>query len=364
MLAEDKPVDVFTLCDHTGLDREYISGVHKTTACSANVHAYAEVVKREARRENIRLTLKNGLSNIEDKDPGSVAADCMAGLQEAGAKAKDLTLAEAIHNAFEKSRETQRRVENGQLAGISTTLSTLDELTGGLRGPRMIVLGGRPGTYKTAYAWQIVLGAALNGAPCGFVSLEMGADELGERAIATLLKVDGHQFSSGDVGAYQNAKRKCSGGIKDLPVWIDDGTQDWNLIEGRIVEWKFRHNIQLAVIDYMQIIRHEGRNRFESLSDISRRTKLLAKRLDMPILILSQISREVEKEERKPIMSDLRECGNIEQDADIIMFTHRKTGEDQSKDTFQLILAKHRGGPARRAIDLEINGRYFRVSQQ
>jgi replicative DNA helicase len=226
MLAEDKPIDVFTLCDHTGLDRDYIEGIYKTTATSANVRVYADVVKREARRRNIRLTLQKGLSNIEDQDPEAVATDCMAGLQQSAAKTKDVTLAKAITAAFEKSRETQRRIENGELAGISTTLSKLDELTGGLRGPRMIVVGGRPGTFKTAFAWQMVLAAALRGAPCGFVSLEMGADELGERAIANLLKVDGHQFSSGDVGAYQNAKRKCAGGIKDLPVWIDDATQD------------------------------------------------------------------------------------------------------------------------------------------
>ena len=363
MLSQDKQADAFTLADHTGIDFDHLSQVHRTTASTANVHLYAEIVKRESRRAQVARTLRDSLANIEEaSDPETVAADCMAGLQQTTAKTEDVELGPAIDLAFEKARETRQRIQQGLIAGISTTLPRLNNLTGGFRGPRMIILGGRPGTFKTAYAWQVVLQAARDGTPCGFISLEMSADELGERALANLLQIDGQQFSNGNKGVYLNAERACGPELRSLPVWIDDSTQDWNRIEARIVEWKYRHDIRLAVIDYLQIIRHPGK-RFEALSDISRRVKLLAKRLDMPVMVLSQLSRDIEKEHRRPLLSDLRECGNFEQDADLVIFLHRIPSDAQTADRHELILAKQRSGPARQIIELEVNGPQFHIGE-
>ena len=152
--------------------------------------------------------------------------------------------------------------------------------------------------------------------------------------------------------------------MRGWPIRLDDKSTRLGEIVARIVEWKYRYDIQIACVDYMQLVQHEKSvNRFLELSEASRQFKLLAMRLNMPILVLSQLSRSVEKEKREPRLSDLRECGNIEQDADVVIFMHCDVGNGPDGDQYRLILAKQRGGPARQVIDMVVNGEQFFVGE-
>lgn len=363
LVAGNEPVDVFLLADHTGLDFTLLGDMVTQAPSTANIRAYADVVKRESRRRRVVLSLQNALESITEQDPDQVATDLLAGLQDTRQVGKDVDADASLTGALASAKVTHARLQNGELAGISTTLSYLNQLTGGLYGPKMITIGGRPGTYKTALAWQIACRCAVDGTAAGFISLEMGHDELGTRMIANLLQIDGHRLSSGAMGEIKAAERGISEAMRSMPLWIDDSTQNWDGIEARIVEWKHKHDIQIAFVDYLQIVSHPGK-RFDALSDISRRTKLLAKRLDMPVVLLSQLTREVERENRRPMMSDLRECGNIEQDSDIILLTHcQKAKDDHEQDKYELILAKQRAGPARKNIPLAITPPHYHIAE-
>lgn len=357
LITRDQPADFFSAQGTEKLD--YLVELTRNTPSTANIHVYADVVRNCARRRHIEATLKNALATIDEYEPDDLVSQCVTGLQQHTHVSADCTLGNAMDAALRKAEITQERRRRGTISGIDTTLPRLNKFTGGLQGPKMVTIGGRPSTYKTAFAFQVAVNAAKHGKPVGIVSLEMGADELGERALANLLRIDGYGLSVGEPQPYLDARARLDDQLRSLPLWIDDTAQTWGKIEARIVEWKYRHDIELAVIDYIQII-HTSGNRFEALSEISRRTKLLAKRLNMPVLILSQLSREMERENRRPMLSDLRECGNIEQDSDIVLFMHRIIGKDQEQDQYELILAKQRGGPARRKIPLEIVGpNYF-----
>lgn len=153
--------------------------------------------------------------------------------------------------------------------------------------------------------------------------------------------------------------------LRSWPIRIDDKSQRLAEIIARIIEWKHRFDIQIACIDHLQLIHHDkSSNRFLELSEASRQIKLLAMRLGIPILVLSQLSREVEREKRRPVLSDLRECGNVEQDADIVMFLHCEKTNDQANDIHELILAKQRAGAARQVIDLSVNGEHFFIGER
>jgi replicative DNA helicase len=277
----------------------------------------------------------------------------------------DKSFAIALDEAVKSANEACKRRSAGTIAGLSTTFPTLDKLTGGLHGPKMVVLGGRPGTYKSAIAWQILLRAAKRGLPVGMISLEMGAAELGVRALASELKFSGHAFASGDRQTLADYHTKMRPELRDWPIRIDDHSTYLSEIVSRIIEWKFRFDIQIACIDHLQLIHHQkAANRFQELSEVSRQMKLLAMRLGIPIVLLSQLSREVERDNREPRLSDLRECGNIEQDADIVIFTRCIPGQGQGEDEYELILAKQRQGAARRVISLAINGEHYFVGER
>jgi replicative DNA helicase len=277
---------------------------------------------------------------------------------------QDTPFGAALEAAQADAEAAMKRRSSGAILGVSTTLPTLDRLTGGLHGPKLVVLGGRPATYKSALAWQILLKAASQGIAVGMVSLEMGASELGSRALARELKINGHAFASGDRQVIDVVREQFNPEMRDWPIRIDDRSTRLGEIVARIVEWKYRYDIQIACVDHLQLVQHEkATSRFLELSEASRQFKLLAMRLNIPIIVLSQLSRSVEREGREPRLSDLRECGNIEQDADVVLFTHRIGEGGPEDDEYQVILVKQRGGPARQAINVFVNGKLFMIGE-
>jgi len=188
----------------------------------------------------------------------------------------------------------------------------------------------------------------------------MGGCDLIERAIVNTLRINGSDFAQGEPVALQAAQAAREWG---WPLFTEDSLYSWPEIAALIIGWKHQHDIQLAVIDYLQIIHTPGKaSRFEKLGEISREAKLLAMRLGIPIMLLAQISRDVERDKRRPLLSDIRECGNVEQDADIVLFTHWRQQEDRPDD-YEIILAKQRNGQARQIIKLQIDGASYFVGE-
>lgn len=337
---------------------------------AANIEHYAGLVRTAARRRQIERDLMAALTRIRGagESPGAdqrllveeVTQRTINAL-ESPREATSKPFHALVRDALDEASQVHQKRASGGVTGVSTTLPWLNQLTGGFHGPKLIVLGGRPGTFKTAYATQVATRAALDGIPVGFVSLEMGASELVARVIANRLKVDGSDLARGEPSALHAAQ---SAQDWDWPLHIEDQVLSWPEIAARIMTWRHRHGIELAVVDYLQIIRIPGKgSRFEKLSEVSREAKLLAKRLGIPILLLAQISRDVERENRRPYLSDIRECGNVEQDADIVLFTHAHRVQDRPPE-YELILAKQRNGPAREVVRLQIDAAHYRIGEQ
>jgi replicative DNA helicase len=362
LLAEGKGVDRELVAEAGGGDPSYLGSLMNNTPGTANIVYYAESIKRDARRLHVELSLKNALSRLAEDSTGveEVVQATMTALedyQEHHSKPFSQIVGETLAQA-EEAREQRR---NGSVIGLTTTLPLLNQLTGGLHGPKLIVLGGRPGTYKTALALQIAARNGACGVPVGFISLEMGDHELAARTIPNTLRLNGADLSQGDRQVLEVAEPARTW---DWPLHIEDRLFAWPDIVGRIIGWHHQHQIQCAVIDYLQIVQMPGKaSRFEKLSEISREAKLLAKRLGIPILLLAQISRDVEKQNRRPVLSDIRECGNVEQDADIVLFMHCHQ-QDSRPDEFDLILAKQRNGPAREVIKLQIIGEQYVIGER
>lgn len=361
LLAEGNAIDVFLVAEAGGGESHRLGVLWANTPGTANIVSYAEVVKQAARRRQVEFTLKNALARIrQDESIEEIVHSTMTALENSQPQASK-SLARIVEETFATVEETRKRRHSGTVHGITTTLPLLNQLTGGFYGPKFIVLGGRPGTLKTAFALQIAARNAADGVPVAFISLEMGDTELAARTIANMLKLSGSDFTQGDPKVLETAQPARTW---NWPLYLEDRLFDWPDIVGRIIGLHHQHQIQLAVIDYLQIVNVPGKaSRFEKLGQISREAKLLAKRLGIPILILAQISRDVEKQNRRPVLSDIRECGNVEQDADIVLFTHCYQQENRP-DEYELLLAKQRNGPARELIRLQTIGEQYFIGER
>jgi len=243
--------------------------------------------------------------------------------------------------------------------GIPTGFVDLDNMLGGLHHSDLIILAARPSMGKTSLALEIVKRVALQQQiGVAVFSLEMSRDQLCDKLIASVSGIELRKIRSGQLEDNDNLNEftklgEAIGRLEEAPIWIDD-SGSLNIMELRTKarRLKSRHNIGLIVIDYLQLMsgknyNYQG-NRVQEVSDISRGLKMLAKELNIPVLALSQLSRGVEgREDKRPLLSDLRESGSIEQDADVVLFIHRE--EMYSKDTkkkgiAEILISKHRNG--------------------
>jgi replicative DNA helicase len=260
-----------------------------------------------------------------------------------------------------------------KLAGVPTGFADVDRLFWGLRGGDLIILAARPAVGKTSFALNVATNAAKAGFPVAFFSLEMGANQLVQRVLCSeagvnLSRLRSGQINDGDWEALMSATSTLS----NIEFYIDD-TPGLSLMEMRAKARRQLRDRQkgLIILDYLQLMqpphaRRDG-NRAVEVAEISRGLKVLAKELDMPIIALSQLSRAVEmRGNKRPMLSDLRESGSIEQDADIVMFLDRSMDEAEAESdgrpdlgTAELIVAKHRNG-ATRDITLAFNPEYTR----
>ncbi len=242
------------------------------------------------------------------------------------------------------------------LTGTPSGFKDIDDITGGFQPGNLIVIAARPSMGKSALVANIAENAALKGHAVALFSLEMSESELAQRFVASQSKTPGEQLRRGRVSEdrWQKILDACNK-LAEAPLWVDDSS-DTGVLEVRAKSRRLHHQVPdglgLIIVDYLQLMRHEGRveNRVEQVSQISRGLKGLARELHVPVIALSQLSRAVEQRggEKKPILSDLRDSGAIEQDADLVMFIYREEYYDKESERqgeADINIAKHRNGP-------------------
>jgi replicative DNA helicase len=254
-----------------------------------------------------------------------------------------------LHEVFEM-------IENRGQRGTETGFSELDDVMNGLQNGEMIIVAARPSMGKTAFAMNVVEHiAADQKLPCAIFSLEMSKQQLAQRMLCSRGQIDAHKLRKGMLNSQEYTKlASVVGELAKAPIWVDDspGLRPLEL-RAKARRLKLQHDIKCIVVDYMQLMDNPGReNRQQEISEISRGIKAVARELSIPVICLSQLNRASEgRDGHRPRMSDLRESGSIEQDADVIMLLHREDYYRMSEPDFQpdniaeVIIAKQRNGP-------------------
>lgn len=302
-------------------------------------------------------------------DPAAFIGAAADRLGDIAGKGLDGTAARPFSAVVDDVLGTAETVYNrgGGLSGISTGLASLDAMLGGLHPADLTILAGRPSMGKTALATDIGCNVARDGLPVGFFSLEMSAEQIGARIVSAAAGVPGHKMRQGTMSAAEIGRYMAAGdAVKALPLFVDDtAALSISALRSRARRMHRQHGIRLLIVDYLQLCsggdRRDGRT--AEVSEITRGLKALAKELSVPVLALSQLSRAVEQRtDKRPQLSDLRESGSIEQDADAVLFVYRgeyylersdKRGSPDhiaSMGQAELIVAKQRHGPTGTAL--------------
>lgn len=238
--------------------------------------------------------------------------------------------------------------ESGASRGLMTGFRDLDRILGGLKPQQLVILAARPSVGKTALALNIADHLAGQGVPVGFFSLEMASRELAERLMCARARIDSSAFRSGSPNQRElQAFVGTAAALSKAPLYISDkGGLTMAQLASRARRMVQRHGIKLLAVDYLGLLRsgEKSRNRYEETSLISQGLKALAKELNLPVLALAQLNRDSEREDREPRLSDLRDSGSIEQDADIVALLHRGRPMACDPQPVRLIVAKHRAG--------------------
>lgn len=338
---------------------EYLRRVMETVPSAANVLYYAEIVKEKMLLRETIAAATEILNNAYDES-GTASEK----LDEAERRIFTVTnkritsAAEALKDLVTKTFELIEKRDGTHVTGLSTGFYELDDLTCGLQKGEMIIVAGRPSMGKTAFALNLAEHIGIiDKTPLVIFSLEMGKQQLAERFLCSYSGVDSQLVRKGmlDTTHYQKLVAGC-GVISEAPIFIDDTPALSPLeIRAKARRLKRSHDIQCIMVDYMQLM-HLGAGKVESrqqeISAISRYLKSLARELNVPVVVLSQLNRAAEgREGHRPRMSDLRESGSIEQDADVIMLLHREDyyqrgeADYEPTNTAEIIIAKQRNGP-------------------
>ncbi len=257
---------------------------------------------------------------------------------------------DVLHEVFEM-------IENRGHSGLMTGYFELDDMMNGLQNGELIIVAARPSMGKTAFAMNIVerLAADEHRYPCAVFSLEMSKQQLAQRMLCSRGEIDAHKLRKGMLQSHEYAKlANVVGELAKAPIWVDDSPGLTTLeLRAKARRLKMKHDIKCIMIDYMQLMDNPGpENRQQQISEISRGIKGVARELNIPVICLSQLNRATEgRDGHRPRMSDLRESGSIEQDADVVMLLHREDYYKMSEPDFQpdniaeVIIAKQRNGP-------------------
>lgn len=339
---------------------EYLALLSNETPGAANVRAYAKILKERSTLRSL-INAGNQISGSAYSTEGRTATDLLDEAErlvfeiaEKGSRGRVgfRHLKSILPDAVDRIDLLHQ--SGGDITGVPTGYNEFDKLTAGLHSGELIVIAGRPSMGKTTLAINIAENAAIGArVPTAIFSMEMPSQQLAFRMISSLGRVDQTHLRTGnfpdeDWSRINTAVQLMS----DAPIFIDDSASLSPIeIRARSRRLKREHNLGLIVVDYLQLMQVHGskENRATEISEISRSLKSLAKELDLPIIALSQLNRSVEQRtDKRPVMSDLRESGAIEQDADLIVFIYREEVYNQEtprKGVADISIAKQRNGP-------------------
>ena len=337
---------------------KYLINLADSASPLTNAEYYAQFIYDKYLRREL---INTGYEIVNDAMKEDLDSDAQEQIETAEKKLFELSGSNDAQGGFvefsEALNESLRHVEEayqkeGKISGLPTALDALDNKTGGLNNSDLIIIAGRPAMGKTALATNMAYNVAdymlhekkLDPTTKGvaFFSLEMSADQLATRILSTITHTNGHKMRTGELD--NSEFTRIAAAVRELekiPLYIDDTPGlNINSIRTRARRLKRNKGLGLIVIDYIQLIMGTGKqkdgNRVQELSEISRGLKILAKELNVPVIALSQLNRGVEqREDKRPVMSDLRESGSIEQDADIVMFVYRENYYIQNEEPKQ-----------------------------
>jgi replicative DNA helicase len=366
-LAEvQQAIDLITLTEelHRRGDLEaaggppYLASLADGMPKVSNVEHYARIVKEKAMLRNLIHTTHNIQQRAFEGEDGADmildnAESSIFELAEDRVKAGLISVKDIVRDNFERLEKIFK--EGKSITGIPTGYVELDKLTSGLQPSELLILAARPSQGKTALALNLAENIAIRaGQPVAIFSLEMSKESLLQRLVASVAQIDAHKFRTGHLNRNDwTGMTEALGVISNAPLWVDDaGSISVLEIGAKARRLKRDKGLSLLIVDYLQLITARGRfgNRQEEVASISRGLKGLAKELQIPVLVLSQLTRAPERDERGPQLSDLRESGAIEQDADVVMFIYRphffKAGASpEEREETELRIAKQRNGP-------------------
>ena len=369
IIRANQPVDLVTLTD--ALEKEgtlesaggiaYITELTNVMPSSANYQRYLAIVKRDSM---LRRLIRGAADIIEDSRKSTDEKTSLAYAEKVvydisnTADTNDMVkIGNILPEVMTKFDELSKGTSS--VRGVSTKYKALDNLLNGLHGSDLMILAARPATGKTSLAMNIVENVAMQGYSCAVFSLEMGKEQLVQRMICSLAGVSMENAMKGIMNRSEWLRmEKARGKLSEAKIYINDSSMIRpSEILSHCRRIKRKVGLDFVMIDYVQLMTPDkvrnSDSRQNEVTEISRNLKILAKELNVPVLALSQLSRAVESEKRRPQLSDLRESGAIEQDADIVMFIHRPDKYATEKDfeegkvqknVAELIVAKHRNG--------------------
>jgi replicative DNA helicase len=339
----------------------YLAELIDAAVTVANLEAHAAIVREKA---VLRQLIEASTAIVSRAYEGALPANEL--LDDAESRIFQISQyrkAEGFSRLKEMLWPTMERIERlhslgKTITGVPSGFRDLDDLTTGFQPSDLIIVAARPSMGKTAFCLNVAAHAAFHEQGVAIFSLEMSKESLVQRLLCAEARVDSQRVRKGDLrDSDYTLLARAAGDLSRCPVWIDDSPA-LTLLEMRSKARRLRleNEVKLIVVDYLQLMRSPAyaENRVQEISDISRSLKALARELEVPVIALSQLSRASEQRggERKPILSDLRDSGAIEQDADIVLFIHRpEMYEPTDKDgnsnegKAELIVAKHRNGP-------------------
>ncbi len=367
-----RPVDVITLAESLESNGEldkaggltYLGSLAQNVPSAANIRRYAEIVRERAimrKLVEVGSDIATSAYNPSGRDAGQLldeAESKVMQIAEQGDRGKQgfIAIPPLLTQVVERIETLYGREDASEVTGTATGFADLDRMTSGLQPGDLVIVAGRPSMGKTAFSINIAENVALEGKPVAIFSMEMGGAQLAMRMIGSVGRLNQHTLRTGRLEDEDWTRMTHALGLlNDAPIFIDE-TPGLNALELRSRARRLHrqnNGLGLVVIDYIQLMSSPAgkgsENRATEISEISRSLKSLAKELQVPVIALSQLNRSLEQRPNKrPVMSDLRESGAIEQDADLILFIYRDqvyNPDTPDKNMAEIIIGKQRNGP-------------------
>ena len=365
---QHKPVDLLTLTSDLKSKKKlkeiggapYLTELSNFVPAASHAKAYADIIEKASVR---RRLIKAGTEIANKAYEDDAVADSLIGEAERQlfevsdkiVKSDYVPMEELLADAFDRIEELHKN--KGALRGLKTGFRDLDKKTAGFQKGDLVIIGARPAMGKTTFAQNLAYNiASINKKGVLFFSMEMAANEIIDRMISDVSGVDNWKMRTGNLSDEEFQRiGDALGEMDEIPIYIDD-TSSMTIVELRNKARRAMHDhdIGIVIVDYLQLIQGSDRykgNRVQEVTEISRGLKILARELEIPVIALAQLSRNVTgRDDPRPVLSDLRESGSIEQDADLVMFLHRPDYYKQNDDNYEethiteLLVAKHRHG--------------------